>query len=570
MAVTYGSQASASGPFTGEITWTHSTVAGDFLIVFLPYFELVNHATYNGVSMIPVEIKKTDGQFFWLGCYCLPITAALAGANTVAAGTPNLDGTYSAASIVLQGVDPTAYYLSATVAREIESGTNALPTLTIPRNAGELTVAAAWCLSQQTITQGEFQTVRVDIGESTHGQLMITTSEVEANTFSFGGSCYKIAIGLSLRPVGAGGIKPIPAENTFWEKTLEIGTLHCAAVQTAYEADDGATIYAEFQGTASGYYDFPYHAFLLSDYHTARGETATATMYYTAAIQSLDTLLEFTVRVLGTPYQVFGWRNFTRGLLEAYRRTGNVQYRTDLEGYRDNASYSASSTPAGPSPAEDYYEPTAPYLNDVPRELSYSITADIMAARAGGISPRTAFYATRLERLWTYWTEYFDDPMIWVDEDIAVPRQMSPFMIAATMGRASIEDWEISKDARTIPMLEKVCNYMWQAYDTDNMAIPYSFNPASEHYSVVGSPDVNNMIAPLYAWVAWQTGSQTQMDRADMLFGGAALNASWVIGKPFHELHTWTHDGFFRYRNSFYAPTGNGSKLRRALKRGRR
>jgi hypothetical protein len=553
----------ADDPFEDEMTWEQVTAPGDFLIVFVPYFELANYCKYGNESMIAIESKQADGQFFWLGAYCLPITAANAGTHNIAFGTfPNgVAGTPIAASVVLQNVNLDAYYLRAYVARA--RGTDPLPTLTIPRESGELTVAAAWCFPQLTITPGASQTERAAVGEASHGQLLVTTSAVDANTFSISGSSWKMAIGLSLRPVGSGGAKPVPALQTYYEKTLEIGDLFCSQQQVVYDDWDengsestlASDTVNEGQGVPSFYYDTTKVMEDIASWLESLGDTARAAEYRLCGKQNCDVLHGFYMEP--NLYASPGYWVFTRGPKALYKRLGTAGYRTAVESLSLYPAY------AGDHVSINDYNPDDQTL----RELAYHVQAQ-MDAESLGYAQRATFTARR-EKMFEFLPYYFET-FGW---DGVINYQVSPFMALGILATTMIEDWEITRDTRTVPQIKLACDYCWEnGLDQENQCLHYNLNPdfPTEGAGVtVGSADVNNLMCGTYAFAAWATGEQAQMDRADFLFQGAALNGFWTTGKAFNQLQARVHSHYFHYRNKFYAPTGSGKQLKRKLRRGR-
>lgn len=356
---------------------------------------------------------------------------------------------------------------------------------------------------------------------------------------------------------------PIPELDTFLEQTEDVGLDFCATIATLYaeylaaNTTNSIEIWYE-NGYATHYYDFPNSAFAIADHYDSIGDSAKAATFRAAAIQNLT--VNLGVYVVPNSFAIGGWLNFTRSPLRAYRYDNNTYWRDAVVSYRDGCSYGPSWVP------DSWFAPVEKVL----RETTYHIQANLDAKKAGYEHP--AQYAGRREKFFEYFPWFFET-FDWTGWNY----QCSPFMIGLA-ARTMIEDWKITKDSRTLPLLRKACNYMWDNchrpatkslvynwnpyYDSANPSV----NPETPTYDVAGdagAPDLNNMIAGLYAFMAWQDEDQTQMDRADELFEGAALNGYWVPGKQWNQMQTWVRgeDGYFGYREKFYAPTSTSRRL---------
>ena len=131
--------------------------------------------------------------------------------------------------------------------------------------------------------------------------------------------------------------------------------------------------------------------------------------------------------------------------------------------------------------------------------------------------------------------------------------QWSPFLVAL-MAEALIVDWRETKDARLVPSLGKLADVTWAiAWDPRSRSMLYQANPANttecppnqtDCRSEIGSPDLNLLIAPVYAWLFAQTGTTTYRDMADALFDGGVRGGSIVGGPPkqFTQSYRWSFD----------------------------
>ena len=76
----------------------------------------------------------------------------------------------------------------------------------------------------------------------------------------------------------------------------------------------------------------------------------------------------------------------------------------------------------------------------------------------------------------------------------------------------------------------------------------YQANPANTSEggrSGVGAPDLNLLVAPMYAWLYAQTGNVTYRDMADALFVGG-VNGAWIApdgpNKQYNQNYRWSFD----------------------------
>jgi hypothetical protein len=264
---------------------------------------------------------------------------------------------------------------------------------------------------------------------------------------------------------------------------------------------------------------------------------------------------------LATNYGIAAYKFFTEGPLLDYRHRGSLASKEITIGLRDNAAFALDANSLafsfGPG-VQDSFQ----------RELAYHIRAHIHAGLAG-YAPRTARYAQLLDWGYEYFEKWFED-FAWVGGDVGV----HTFMIGV-LARALIEDHETSGDARLQPALTLACNWIrTNSWDASRLGFLYQNNAAYRYEggdgtngaSTVGSPDLNNLIGPMFAYLAKLTGDESYMQLADLSFAGSALNAGYTstLSKQFNQSHTWVFD-YFRWRHTFYNPPSrrNASRLRR-------
>jgi hypothetical protein len=371
----------------------------------------------------------------------------------------------------------------------------------------------------------------------------------------------------------------MPDFATFRSLSLSVGTTACAmtaAVHADWELNGLAAttlsdIISESRNKPSFYYDFCKVAEENANYHDALGETANATMWRTAGKQNFDVLNGGYY--VPNDYASTGYWVFTRGPKLLYKRTGIAAYRDLIGSASGSLLYDAAFGAGNPYTVSPTLDPG----NQAGRELTYHIQAHMDAQELG--FPVNEFFAERREKLFEFL------PYIYNEEWLELNKQVSPFM-CGLIARTLIEDWNITRDSRTVGQVTDVFNYFYDNghYRPATKSFVYNANPycntadssapaLPDNYDVegdAGAPDINMLFAPAMMWAACRAGrtnGQRLADRADELFDGTVDGGDWVPGKPFNQFHTWAHsDGYFGFREKFYGPAGAGTGLRRALR----
>lgn len=553
MAVTFDN-ASTGNPdvWTDSVTWNH-TCNGDFLVVFVPAYGVGQSCSFGGVSMVPIEIEKQTGAFQWLVAYRLHVPLSMRGVSLpIEVIINNNPWAVSGAAASFYGVDPLRCYLKAYKTHGADYG----GTLNIPRSSGEMTVAAcAQFAALDSANIGGSQTQR-SYHEWTAfgiiGSVRVATSEVEANPFTSSSTGTRhIIMGLSLRPTGSTGVPPVPCTESFDTDLTTYTDTWVAAIDDAYLNDQGA-IQPGQAGAAGCYYD-GIHVLHETAHYLGLPRTHN---YYSAAYKAW--ICAYNTDFGPSNWATPGWRIFSRGTLDLYRHYRSVALFDALYYHRNSAAYSGDS-----SPQNDLY-PLAPEISSGIRELAYHLSSHINAAK-GGHTPRTTRYNTCID--WAYdWLQFGCVDSGWA----GINMQHGPFMYGLLV-RSLIEDWQTSQDARLIPALEIVCDYLWdEGWMPRYRGFEYDLNPSSvSTYGQVavthgGTPLLNNLIGPMYAWLGLQTGNLRRIEQFDLIFGGAVVNAGgFWSGKEWCERHTWVFEGL-RWRSQFYTGTRSPSIKRGA------
>jgi hypothetical protein len=226
--------------------------------------------------------------------------------------------------------------------------------------------------------------------------------------------------------------------------------------------------------------------------------------------------------VLRNQGRVPGYWNFTTGLRMHFERTGQSASKTALQLLSRNASYAGDSTNLAW---------TVPTLAS--REVAYTILAYIEAENLG--EPRRARRAQLVTHAYGHLDQWFTR-FTWRGKT----EQVAPFMVALT-AHSLIADWEETRDARLIPALRRAADWLWaNAWDDGEDAMLLDVNAAPG--KAVYAPDLNLLIAPMYAFLYRQTGLAQYRDQGDALFAGGVREPFLTTGKHFDQNYWWSFD----------------------------
>lgn len=261
------------------------------------------------------------------------------------------------------------------------------------------------------------------------------------------------------------------------------------------------------------YYDMPRVMYQIADYVEVAEPWVTYAKQATVFFRD-----EYVVPNAGA---VPGYQNFTTGLRMDFERTGDAASKAAAILLSQNAMFAA-----------DWTDRTYVTHHSTNREVAYAILAYINAEALG--EPKRPIRAEWVDVSHTYFAQWYDTATwgTW---------QVSPFMAAIT-AQALIADWEETQDARCLPALQGLGDWLWAvAYHPPTHAMLYQLNPdnvSEGGVSSAGAPDLNMIIAPLYSWLWVQTGDPVQRDRFDALLLGQA-NAYLAQGKQFDQNYWW-------------------------------
>jgi len=254
-------------------------------------------------------------------------------------------------------------------------------------------------------------------------------------------------------------------------------------------------------------------------------------------------------------YNVPGYRRFAHGLLADYLAGGDTTIE-DIRKIRDKPAFSNLS---------EYNGAYAGSHQVMSREMAYALEAHIAAEKAG--APRQA----QVSQFVTWMENHLHE---WKSGQFAAEAWFQPFMFGIS-AQALIEfyEWEVANDRDpnaywptthwptitaalsdfsdwmyTTAVVREgpdagqrmwAANYQNRGYggfrymDRNNTSI------SAEGSSV--TPDLNALIAPVYAWVYKHTGSNAHRAMGDEVFAGGVYfsGASWG-GKQFNQSYRWS------------------------------
>ena len=286
---------------------------------------------------------------------------------------------------------------------------------------------------------------------------------------------------------------PIPELATWQQKLTSLGQAWC-------NPGGSMSFGAEQQ---IWYYDGGRTYFQAADYTNSSGQWTPC---------AVNIVTQYRDYVLWNNGGIPAWRVFPHGLAMNYWRTGDTGSRDAVMALAGNSPYAVSSGGVDIT---------------LIRETAYLIEALTLAQRLGAAyDPRldraVAFGLGQFNQLFSSGNSQFDQPFF-----------------DGLMAEALIEYYEFSKDPRIPDAIGQMLDWLWtygwkdatqqMAYNT--LAVPASY-----------SADLNNLVAPAYAWYWALTGEQIYQQRGDELFAAAIAGDISYSGKIFNQNFRWTFD----------------------------
>ena len=306
----------------------------------------------------------------------------------------------------------------------------------------------------------------------------------------------------------APNLPPVPSLALWETHMLQYGKTHCSALQ-----DAGRSFDEKLRDT---YYDAEWVYYQIADYtHDPSWNTCAAAA---EAVYRDNYVLKYNGAVPG--YWIF-----SHGLLEDYMRTDDAQSRNALVQLAHNAAFAADTTPMSSTASVDQS-----------RETAYVIMAYLNAELVG--EPRRERLGALVDQALTQMQQWFAGG--------SVP-YIRPFMVALT-SHALISYQEQVGGRDMLPVLQTAADWLWDnTWLPEARAFKYT-DRTVESGGTEPAPDLNLLIAPLYAWVYHQTGDDRYRDRADQIFAGGVEQAAVHIGKQFNQNYRWSFS-YLKWRN---------------------
>ena len=328
--------------------------------------------------------------------------------------------------------------------------------------------------------------------------------------------------------------------STWQTQMVTKGTKVCQALQAA--AADPARA---DEALAATYYD------AIAVYRQIRAYTGSAQPWTGCEATAYDVYVTRYVRRADVNGGVPGYWIFTSGL----RDRGDSVTVCLLA---NKAAYAAPTTPVpwtdSPERVREVAYGLLAYVN------CKAMTGQVILQAAGGApwqgKPRLPILQTQLKAH----MRYLFTGSSWQGSTV----QVSPFM-AGLGASALIEANRMDPDPEIEPLLREVGDWLWtNAWLASARAMKYQINAGCGCGDPTAAPDLNQLIAPLYAWLWEQTGKVVHRDRAEQLFDGATAGA-WLDGaKQYNQNYVRSFDTVKRLRfvpGIPAAPTGLKLKL---------
>jgi hypothetical protein len=309
-----------------------------------------------------------------------------------------------------------------------------------------------------------------------------------------------------------------------WEYNMvTFGPFHCAK---AADATQPWGARAE-----EGYYDGEGIAYLIRDYASeVLGAPNDAFWNECARAHEVAYRDEYALPNAGA---VAGWDVRVRGLYLDYTLTRDEESKRALALIAHNNAFAHITSD--------------PYLISIAgsREAAYSLESKLLARDLGeaGLDEEIAFLT---DVIFGHFKSWF------VRRDAEYVR---PFMVGLS-AEALILLYQKTGDPRVLAVLQRAADELWKTcWLPDQQTFMYTdrVHPSGDQSP---APDLNLMIAPLYAWVYLRTGDVGYREKADAIWVGGVTNQAheeipWGVmsyPKQFNQAYRMGFD-FLRYRD---------------------
>lgn len=307
---------------------------------------------------------------------------------------------------------------------------------------------------------------------------------------------------------------PVP-ELERWEKNM----IHWGRKHAAFIANDGGRLDPLLTAT---YYDAMRVYYQIADY--TKDDT------WLQAVGHARTIYRDRY-VLANKGDIPGFWVFTHGLALDWQRRKDRKSRTAVVLLASQSAYARDSIPASRTAHADHS-----------REVAYVIDAMVKAEEVGE-RPRHRL-DTLIEQALGHYDQWF------VAKSAPYVR---PFMAALT-AEALILCYEKHAREEILKAIEVGMEWLWKnMWDADAAAFQYTDRDTSTG-GTERSPDLNLLIAPVYAWLYYRTAKTKHRDRADRIFAGGVRKAYLATPKQFDQNYRWSFD-YLKWRA---APASEG------------
>jgi hypothetical protein len=207
-----------------------------------------------------------------------------------------------------------------------------------------------------------------------------------------------------------------------------------------------------------------------------------------------------------------GYWIFTHGLTQDFLATGNQTSKDIAILISKNAAFARDSTPL-----------SSTVHVDLSREVAYSVMSYLNAEKLG--EPERPRLNDLVPQIYGHFDQWF------ISQSAPYIR---PFMVSLS-SHALIMYYNKTSDPEVIPTLIMAMDWLWDhTWLPDSQAFMYT-NVWLPSGGQEPAPDLNLLIAPIYAWLYHQTGEVRFKERGDQIFAGGVQQAWLAQGKQFNQ-----------------------------------
>jgi hypothetical protein len=211
--------------------------------------------------------------------------------------------------------------------------------------------------------------------------------------------------------------------------------------------------------------------------------------------------------------------NFSQGLTEDFLKSGDETSKDSTLLMSTRATFASDETPLS-------------YTQDalLSREVAYTIVSYLDAAKLG--QPKRP----RLKELVDQALGHIDQ---WCVKQTA--QYVRPFMVGLT-ARALIKYYQKKHDRRIVKALSRAADWLWQhTWNQNSLAFSYT-DRVVDSGGTEPAPDLNLIVAPMYAFLYHETGQTRFLKRGDLIFKGGVQFAYVQSAKQFNQSYIWSFD----------------------------